>query len=157
MLKTPQLRGTQGCGLQQRSVAQAVGDDTILASGQCGNHRLVGGKTGDKQQRALIAEPVRQLCFQAQMRLVVTGDLRGAAAANAVTLCPVLPGANHLRVLAKAQIIVAGKIAVTASFARQPAPCPLRQRLALTKGLRFTAFGDGTVDSLLPAHTAAAL
>ncbi len=49
MGKTPQLCRAETGGFKQGGVAQAVRDDAVVFAHQGGNHRLIRGKTGDKQ------------------------------------------------------------------------------------------------------------
>ncbi|MNN79473.1 hypothetical protein D3C81_1961220 [compost metagenome] len=88
-------------------MAQTVGDNPILFSHQGRNQRLIGGKTGNKQQRAGIAEPVSKGLFQRLMRGGVARHMPRPAAADAPGFRPLLPGANDRRMLAQAEIIVA--------------------------------------------------
>ncbi|STW30785.1 Uncharacterised protein [Klebsiella michiganensis] len=109
VLKTPQLRRAKAGGFQQRSVAETVGDNPILFARQRGNHRLIRGKAGNKQQRTRIAQPVGQLLLQRAVRLAIAADVAGTAAADAVAIRALLPGLDDSRMLAEAKIIVAGK------------------------------------------------
>lgn len=91
MGKTPQLRRAETDRFKQRRVAQAVRDDAVIFAHQGGNHRLIRGKTGDKQQRPRVAQPVGQLFLQRLMRRGVAADVPGATAAHAVTIRALLP------------------------------------------------------------------
>lgn len=157
VLKAPQLRRTQAGGFQQRRVAETVGDNPILFARQRGNHRLVRGKAGNKQQRARIAQPVGQLLLQRAVRLAIAADVTGAAAADAVALRALLPGFDNSRMLAEAKIIVAGKIEPAPSFAAEPASCAQRHRQATAQGIRRPPLLQRQLDAVLPAHSAAAL
>lgn len=92
---------------QQRSVAE-----TIAHLHQCRQQRLISGIARNKQQRMRRAEPLRQLLFQRLMRGAKAGDVAGATAAHTILSRPLLPGGDHLCILAQAQIVVAGKIQI---------------------------------------------
>ena len=81
-------------------MAEPVGNNLVIFSHQCGNDRLIGGKTRDEQQRPGIAEPLRQLFFQRLMRNGITADMARAATADAKTLSALLPRADNLRMVA---------------------------------------------------------
>ncbi|VGP22362.1 hypothetical protein SB00175_03051 [Klebsiella oxytoca] len=157
MLKTPQLRRAKAGGFQQRGVAETIGDNPILFARESGNHRLIRGKAGNKQQRARIAQPVGQLVFQHVVRLAVAADVAGTAAADAVALRALLPGLDDRWMLTEAQIIVAGKIEPALPFTNKPASCALGHRQATAQRIRRLPLRQRLFDTVLPAHSAAAL
>ncbi|MND89451.1 hypothetical protein D3C80_815090 [compost metagenome] len=93
-------------------MAKPIGQNAILFLHQRRQQRLIGGIARDKQQRARITQPLRQLLFQRLMRSTKTGDVAGTAGPHAILLRTLLPGSDHLRILAQAQIVIAGKIQV---------------------------------------------
>ena len=119
-------------------MAEPVCNNPILFSHQCGNDRLISGKTGDKQQRPGIAEPLRQLFFQCLMSDGITADMARAAATDAKTLSTLLPRADNLRMVAQAKVVVAGEIQILATISLQPATGALRHRIALTPRISTT-------------------
>ena len=157
MGKTPQLRRAETGRFKQGRVAQAVRGDAVVFAHQGGNHRLIRGKTGDKQQRPRVAQPVGQLFLQRLMRRGVAADVPGATAAHAVTIRALLPGANDLRVLAQAQIIVAGEITEPLSFPGEKTACTVFHYPAHPKRIRRPPLVERGPDTCLPGHTAAAL
>jgi len=60
-------------------------------------------------------------------------------------------------VLAEPQIVIAGKVKVTAFTLHQPAPRALGYALTATNGVVFSTGRKSPVDALLPAHAVAAL
>ena len=138
-------------------MAQAIRNDAIVPGEQRGNQRLVGGKPGNKQQRARISQPVRQALFQFTMRLAVTADVAGAAGTHAITRRPLLPGGDNLRMLAQSEIIIAGEIQPAPIFTDKPTPGTMRHRLAAPECIRLPPLAQRLVDALLPAHSTAAL
>lgn len=120
-------------------------------------HRLVGGVTGDEQQRARIAEPRRQLLLQRLMRRAKAGDVAGTAAADAVALRALLPGGDHPRVLAQPQVVVAGEIQVETIAEPNLAAIAALGGLSPTVGGVEAPLCQRLLNALLPAHHSAAL
>lgn len=65
-------------------MAEFVSQNPVIRLHQRRQQRLIGGVAGDKQQRARITEPLRQLLLQLLMRLAKAGNVAGTAAADAV-------------------------------------------------------------------------
>ena len=138
-------------------MAQAVGDNTVLFSHQGGNDRLVGGKAGDEQQRARVAEPVGKRLFQRLMRGGISADVSRAAAAHAKPLRTLLPGADDGRMLAQPEIVVAGEITKLPPLAGKKTARAVFHHSANAKRLCRPAFVQRGINARLPGHTAAAL
>ena len=138
-------------------MAQAVGHDPILFIRQGGDQRLIGGKAGDKQQCARIAQPVGKFLFQRAVGLVIAAYVSRTAGTDAITFRPLLPGGDNRRMLAQAKIVIAGEVKPALPFPRQPAPGAVRHRQAAAKSIRRSSLVQRPIDSLLPAHSTAAL
>ena len=155
--KAPQLRRAEARRLQQRGVAQAVGDNPIVFLHQGGDQRLIRGKAGDKQQCARIAQPVGERLFQRAVGFAIAAHVARAAGADAIARGPLLPGGDNRRMLTQAQIVIAGEVKPALPFPLQPAPGAVRHRQAAAKSFRRPPLVQRPIDSLLPAHSAAAL
>ncbi len=95
--------------------------------------------------------------FQRLMRMGVAAHVAGAAAAHPVLLRALLPGADDRRVLAQAEIVIAGEIAVLPLLADEKAPRAVLHRGAHAQGVCRPARIKGSINALLPGHTVAAL
>src|SRR5262249_51399976 len=71
-----------------------------------GNAGLVRDIAGGEDQRRLLAVQVGELTLELDHRMIVAGDVTGAASAGAHPRRRFDHGANHLRMLAHAKIIV---------------------------------------------------
>ena len=138
-------------------MAQAVGDNAIVLAHQGRDDRLVGGKAGDKQQRARVAQPVGKRLFQRLMRRGVSADVSRSAAAHAKPLRALLPGADNGRMLAEPEIVVAGEIAELLAFTGKKTARAVFHHLANAECLCRPTVVERRVDTCLPGHTAAAL
>ncbi len=138
-------------------MAESVGDNAIVLPHQGRDDRLVGGKAGDKKQRARVAEPVGKRLFQRLMRRGVAADVSRAAAAHAKPLRALLPGADDGRMLAQPEIIVAGEVAELTPLAGKKTARAVFHHPADAKRLCRPAFVQRGINSCLPGHTAAAL
>ena len=157
MGKAPQLGRAEARRFQQGGMAQAVGDNPILFFRQRGNQRLIGGKAGDKQQRARVTEPVGKFLFQRAVGLTIAAHVARSAGADAITFRPLLPGGDNAGMLAQAQVIIAGEVEPALPFALQPASGAVAYRQAAAKRIRLLPLVQRPLDSLLPGHSAAAL
>ena len=138
-------------------MAQAIGYNAIVFFRQRGNQRLIRGKAGDKQQRAWIAQPVGKFLFQRAMRLTIAANVARPAGTDAITFRPLLPGGDNRAMLAQAQVVITGEVEPALPFTLQPASGAVAYRQAAAKSLRRPPFVQRPIDSLLPAHSAAAL
>ena len=153
--KAAQLRRAEACRLQQGGMAQAIGDNPIVFFHQGGDQRLIRGKAGDKQQCARIAQPVGERLFQRAVGFAIAAHVARAAGTDAIARGPLLPGGDNRRMLTQAQIVIAGEVKPALPFPLQPAPGAVRPRQAAAKSR--PPLVQRPIDSLLPAHSAAAL
>ena len=117
MVKAAQRGGRMARRIEQRGVRQLIGDNAILLLRQQMHDRLIGGEARDKQQRARIAEPVGELRLQLGVAGAIPRDVsRRAGARRALT-----PAGDHRRMLAQAEIVVAGEVTVPLSLDLQRA------------------------------------
>ncbi len=70
------------------------------------NASLVGDIAGGKDQRRFFAVQVGKLPLKLHHRMIIAGDVTGAAGAGAHSRCGFDHGANHLGVLAHAEVVV---------------------------------------------------
>ena len=74
--------------------------------GERGNSGLVGDVAGGENQRRFLAVQIGELALKLDQRVIVAGDVAGAAGAGAHPRRGLDHGADHLRMLAHAEIVV---------------------------------------------------
>ena len=138
-------------------MAQAIGHNPIVFFRKRSNQRLIRGKAGDKQQRARVAQPVGKFLFQLAMCLTIAANVTRSARTDAITFRPLLPGGDNRIMLAQAQVVITGEVEPALPFSLQPASGAVVYRQAAAESIRRPPFVQRPIDSLLPAHSAAAL
>ena len=91
------------------------------------------------------------------MRCRIAADVPRTAAAHAVVFRPLLPGANNRRMLAQAEIIIAGKITVLPPGVGQKTACTVFHYPANAKSVPRPALFQRGLNTSLPGHMDAAL
>ena len=94
--------------LDHRIVIQRVRQDQAVRhqSGQRGDAGLVGDVAGREHQRRFLAVQVGELALKLDQGMIVAGDVAGAAGAGSHPRRGLDHGADHLRVLAHAEVVV---------------------------------------------------
>ena len=102
------LAGRLAHALDHRIVVERIRQDQAIRHQlrHGGDAGLIGDIAGGEDQRRLLAVQVGELALKLDQRMVVAGDVAGAAGAGAHAGRGVDHGADHLRVLAHAEIIV---------------------------------------------------
>ena len=139
--------------IEQRGVRQLIGDNAILLLRQQMYDRLIGGEAGDKQQRARIAEPVGELRLQLRVAAAIARDVSRRAGTRRV----LTPAGDHRRMLAQAEIVVAGEVTVRLSLYLQRAGIVARHQPALPPAVSGAAHLQRLRHTRGEAHYSAAL
>ncbi len=91
-----------------RIVVQGIRQDQAVRHqpGDRGNTGLVGDIAGGEDQRRFLAVQVGKLALELDQRVIIAGDVAGAAGAGAHPRRGLDHGADHLGVLAHAEVVV---------------------------------------------------
>ena len=129
-----------------RVVVPRVGQDQAVRQqrGDRGDAGFVGHVSGREDERGLLAVQIGELALELDQRVIGPGDVAGPAGARAHPGRRLHHGANHLRVLAHAEIVV-----------RAPDDHVARPRRGMPAGMRKTArdpleVGEHAIALLVP-------